>query len=38
MIVERIEKKLDELGIEHWNSHPEDSWVDKLHTTDNKDL
>lgn len=38
MIVERIEKKLDELGIEHWNSHPENSWVDKFHTTDNKDL
>lgn len=38
MIVEKIENKLDELGIEHWNSHPEDSWVDKLHTTDNKDL
>lgn len=38
MIVERIEKKLDELGIEHWNSHPEDSWVDNTHNNDNKDL
>ena len=38
LIVQRIEKKLDELGIEHWNSHPEDSWVDKAHNNDNKDL
>ena len=38
MIVERIEKKLDKLGIEHWNSHPEDGWVDNSHNTDNKDL
>ena len=38
LIVQRIEKKLDELGIEHWNSHPEDSWVDKTHNNDNKDL
>ena len=38
IIVEKIEKKLDELGIKHWNSHPEDSWVDKSHANDNKDL
>ena len=38
LIVSKIEQKLDELGIEHWNSHPEDSWVDKAHNNDNKDL
>ena len=37
-IVKKIETKLDKLGIEHWNSHPEDSWVDAAHNTDNKDL
>ena len=33
-----IEKKLDKIGLQHWNSHPEDSWVDKAHNNDNKDL
>lgn len=33
-----IEKKLDKIGLQHWNSHPEDSWVDKAHSNDNKDL
>ena len=37
-IVHRIEKELDELGIEHWNSHPEDGWADNSHTNDSKDL
>lgn len=37
-IVHRIEKELDELGIEHWNSHPEDGWADNAHTNDSKDL
>lgn len=38
IIVKQIEEALDELGIEHWNSHPEDGWVDNKHNTDNKDL
>lgn len=38
IILHRIEKELDELGIEHWNSHPEDGWADNSHTTDSKDL
>ena len=33
-----IESELDKLGIEHWNSHPEDSWADSSHNTDSKDL
>lgn len=37
-IVKMIESDLDKLGIEHWNSHPEDSWVDSSHKTDSKDL
>lgn len=37
-IVKMIESELDKLGIEHWNSHPEDSWVDSSHNTDSKDL
>jgi len=26
-----IEEELDKLGIKHWNSHPEEGWVDKKH-------
>lgn len=37
-IVKMIENELDKLGIEHWNSHPENSWVDTAHNTDSKDL
>ena len=37
-IVKMIESELDKLGIEHWNSHPEDSWADSSHNTDSKDL
>jgi N-acetylmuramoyl-L-alanine amidase len=29
---------LDELGIAHWNTHPEEGWVDSKNTTDSKDL
>ena len=38
IIVGMIEKELDNLGIRHWNSHPEEGWVDSRHTTDSKDL
>ena len=37
-LLKLIERKLDKLGIQHWNSHPEDSWVDKAHNNDNRDL
>jgi len=26
-----VEEELDKLGIQHWNSHPEDGWVDSSH-------
>jgi 3-oxoacyl-ACP reductase-like protein len=29
---------LDKLGIAHWNTHPEEGWVDSKNTTDSKDL
>ena len=38
LILGKVEKELDKLGISHWNAHPEDSFVDKAHNTDNKDL
>lgn len=37
-IVSMIESRLDELGIAHWNTHPETGWVDSLHRNDSKDL
>jgi N-acetylmuramoyl-L-alanine amidase len=37
-IVSMIESRLDSLGIQHWNTHPETGWVDSLHKTDSKDL
>lgn len=37
-IVCEIENELDKLGIEHWNTHKEDDWVDSAHATDSKDL
>ena len=38
IILKMIEKELDKLGIQHWNSHPEDGWVDNTHQNDSKDL
>lgn len=38
IIVKKIEEELDKLGIEHWNSHPEDGWVSSTYNTDSKDL
>lgn len=37
-ILHMVEKELDNLGIQHWNSHPEEGWVDSNHQTDSKDL
>ena len=37
-IVYEIENELDKLGIQHWNTHKEDGWVDSAHATDSKDL
>ena len=37
-ILSMIEKDLDKLGIQHWNSHPEDGWIDSNHKTDSKDI
>ena len=37
-IVCEIENELDKLGIQHWNTHKEDDWVDSSHTNDSKDL
>ena len=37
-IVCEIENELDKLGIQHWNTHKEDGWVDSAHATDSKDL
>lgn len=38
IILKMIEQELDKLGIQHWNSHPEEGWVDSNHKTDSKDL
>lgn len=38
IILSMIEDELDKLGIQHWNSHPEDGWVDNNHQNDSKDL
>lgn len=38
IILKMIEQELDKLGIQHWNSHPEDGWVDNTHQNDSKDL
>lgn len=38
IIVGMIEEELDKLGIKHWNSHPEEGWVDKKHQNDSADL
>lgn len=38
IILKMIEEELDKLGIQHWNSHPEDGWVDSSHQNDSKDL
>lgn len=38
VIVNMIENRLNELGIAHWNSHPESGWVDRVNTNDSKDL
>lgn len=37
-IVCEIENELDNLGIQHWNTHKEDGWVDSAHANDSKDL
>lgn len=37
-ILKGIQLKLQELGIESWNTHPEEGWCDKKHNTDSKDL
>lgn len=37
-IVCDIENELDKLGIQHWNTHKEDDWVDSAHANDSKDL
>ena len=38
IILKMVEEELDKLGIQHWNSHPEDGWVDSSHQNDSKDL
>lgn len=38
IILKMVEAELDKLGIQHWNSHPEDGWVDSSHQNDSKDL
>lgn len=37
-ILKGIQLKLQELGIESWNTHPEDGWCDSKHCTDSRDL
>ena len=37
-IIKRIEEKLDELKILHWNTHPEEGWCSSTYNTDSKDL
>ena len=37
-IVKMIEDEFDRLGVQHWNVHPEDDWVDSAHSNDSKDL
>lgn len=37
-ILERIKNKLDNLGIDNWNSHPELDFVNNKYNNDSKDL
>lgn len=37
-ILERIKNKLDKLGIDNWNSHPELDFVNNKYNNDSKDL